>query len=707
LFFAICSTERGLYVMTNLRSLSDLFRAAMKLVAACAFATAIAGGVSAQTNTFPENGNAGIGTTSPSYPLTVNQTGNSVNTILGLANDSAGSSAQTAVGFFEGATQKFKFGMNSSTAAGYVGGANAFQLWHFLNAPIVFGTNSVERMRITGTGNVGIGTTGPTYRLHVFGNAGTAGTNLLITDSNTTTTAFDLENTSSGAKRWRLQSVGSAVAGRIGNFEFVETASDLKALVIQPGGNVGIGTTSPAQKLHVNGSTRFSNASSGFVFDFVPEPSTNDRILQFENASSLPGGGWAFRATDGIFNAVRLKINNDGKVGIGTTTPAYKLDVAGEIRSSSGGFRFPDGSVQTTAASGGGVTSVFGRTGAVVAATNDYTWAQINKTAANAGDLAAGTLLAARMPALTGDVTTSVGTVATTLSSTGVSAGSYTNANITVDAKGRITAASNGSGGPTAFSDITAGTNTVALVVGNGGSFGVSGTGTINATSLTNAANITSGTVPTARLASGTANNTTFLRGDNTWAAVTSSQWTTGTGNISYTAGNVGIGVTPNSSYKLDVAGNINSSGTITGNIINAKYQDLAEWVPSSEQLSSGTVVVLDTTKSNQVVSSGIAYDTRVAGVISAQPGITLGESGEGKVLVATTGRVRVKVDASRGPIQIGDLLVTSDVSGVAMKSEAVEFAGRKMHMPGTIIGKALEPLAKGSGEILVLLSLQ
>ena len=67
----------------------------------------------------------------------------------------------------------------------------------------------------------------------------------------------------------------------------------------------------------------------------------------------------------------------------------------------------------------------------------------------------------------------------------------------------------------------------------------------------------------------------------------------------------------------------------------------------------------------------------------------------------------RSKVDASRGPIQIGDLLVTSDVPGVAMKSEPIEFGGRKMHMPGTIIGKALEPLAKGRSEILVLLSLQ
>ena len=148
--------------------------------------------------------------------------------------------------------------------------------------------------------------------------------------------------------------------------------------------------------------------------------------------------------------------------------------------------------------------------------------------------------------------------------------------------------------------------------------------------------------------------------------------------------------------------GDINASG-----VIHAKYQDVAEWVPSSEQLAAGTVVVLDSTKSNQVTSSSVSYDTRVAGVVSEQPGIALGEKSDNKVLVATTGRVRVKVDASKAPIQIGDLLVTSDVPSVAMKSIPVEFAGRKMHMPGTIIGKALEPLEKGKGEILVLLSLQ
>lgn len=91
----------------------------------------------------------------------------------------------------------------------------------------------------------------------------------------------------------------------------------------------------------------------------------------------------------------------------------------------------------------------------------------------------------------------------------------------------------------------------------------------------------------------------------------------------SYFAGNLGIGIN-GSSYKLDVNGDTQISGNInltgTGNItatgtINAKYQDVAEWVPASGQLAAGTVVVLDAAKSNQVTSSSVSYDTRVAGV--------------------------------------------------------------------------------------------
>ena len=155
-------------------------------------------------------------------------------------------------------------------------------------------------------------------------------------------------------------------------------------------------------------------------------------------------------------------------------------------------------------------------------------------------------------------------------------------------------------------------------------------------------------------------------------------------------------------SGEFIINGNISATGAI-----NAKYQDMAEWVSASEAMPDGTVVVVDGDSDDGVEPSSGAYDTRVAGVVSAHPGIVLGTESADKAKIATTGRVKVRVDATRAPIRRGDLLVTSDKPGVAMKSEPISAGGVLIHRPGTVIGKALEPLASGQGEILVLLSLQ
>ncbi|HYI10063.1 MAG TPA: hypothetical protein VEK57_13470 [Thermoanaerobaculia bacterium] len=186
----------------------------------------------------------------------------------------------------------------------------------------------------------------------------------------------------------------------------------------------------------------------------------------------------------------------------------------------------------------------------------------------------------------------------------------------------------------------------------------------------------------------------------------------TGTGSMERmrirSTGEVVIGQSGNTGTKLTINGDVVANGSITGvRVFNAVYQDIAEWVPATEDMTPGTVVVLSPGNVNEVMPSGRPYDTSVAGVVSEQPGVLLGVGGASKEQIATTGRVKVRVDATAAPIRIGDLLVTSGASGTAMKSIPVALGDTQIHRPGTIVGKALEPLDSGTGEILVLLSLQ
>ena len=92
------------------------------------------------------------------------------------------------------------------------------------------------------------------------------------------------------------------------------------AMVVQPSGNVGVGTTDPAQKLDVAGNVRVRG--SGGVARIMNGDS--NEYLQFDaNDESIN------LASDG---STKLRIVKNGNTGIGTTDPAQKLDVAGNIR---------------------------------------------------------------------------------------------------------------------------------------------------------------------------------------------------------------------------------------------------------------------------------------------------------------------------------------------------------------------------------------
>jgi hypothetical protein len=197
-----------------------------------------------------------------------------------------------------------------------------------------------------------------------------------------------------------------------------------------------------------------------------------------------------------------------------------------------------------------------------------------------------------------------------------------------------------------------------------------------------------------------------FYDTDNTGWRFTFGKRVTGSGAyvpqmILMDSGAVTIGTTTPAGM-LHVAGDV----VVDGNI-GAKYQDVAEWVPTIARLTPGAVVIVDSGHTNRVQESDRAYDIRVVGVVSDRPGILLGEGGDDKVKVAHSGRVKVKVDATFGAIAAGDLLVSSSIPGYAMRSEPVKIGDANMHRPGTILGKALESLDSGQGEILVLLTLQ
>ena len=219
---------------------------------------------SATTTAFviDSNGRVGIGTTTPYAQLSV----------AGL----------TASGYYNADSAT----ATSTFSGGFTAGNNA--------ALVVNKAATANSLYINPSGNVGIGTAGPTAKLHVVGDINMINGDMIITNG---------RGIGWGAATERI--TGSQSANSLSLF-----TNNVNRLHINIDGNVGIGTTSPAAKLSVNAA---SNALGFYMAGYANTTADLFRI----STSTLTATSTAF------------VIDANGKVGIGTTSPSQQLSVQG------------------------------------------------------------------------------------------------------------------------------------------------------------------------------------------------------------------------------------------------------------------------------------------------------------------------------------------------------------------------------------------
>jgi hypothetical protein len=202
-------------------------------------------------NLFWDNTNKrlGIGTTSPTEILDISKNQNA-GTILGISNTNSGAGAYAEVKM---TSQAGSFSVGAESFASLGGAA---YLWNTANTDLIFATDSTERMRITSTGKVGIGTTTPDARLSL--GSGNGNKSLFIYEDGMD--AFGL-----GGANSEFRIFGAASGTNHLSFgKYVKSSNTFtEQMRISNAGNVGIGTTSPNEKLEVNGNIRLTGLNGG------------------------------------------------------------------------------------------------------------------------------------------------------------------------------------------------------------------------------------------------------------------------------------------------------------------------------------------------------------------------------------------------------------------------------------------------------------
>jgi hypothetical protein len=286
-------------------------------------------------------GNVGIGSTNPLALLSVG-TGGILDANVPV-QIGAESGALTYFGANKGSTYGALFGYRNNSG-GYTGG----EIRIVGNEPLRMLTNDTERLRIDNSGNVGIGTTSPTTKLSILQSSGSVREIADFMNSSrdrrlevvTDIAGDSISYTGINSREW-LSSNPMALALQTGG---------VNRLYITSGGNVGIGTSSPTQKLEIYQSDIQLDNGQGIMsrllgtntsVTLIRYSGTNSTLIGANSEIALGGSVFLQPASTGdVFATLdadtdldvgsgKLYVRGDnGNIGAGSSTPNWQLTLA-------------------------------------------------------------------------------------------------------------------------------------------------------------------------------------------------------------------------------------------------------------------------------------------------------------------------------------------------------------------------------------------
>jgi hypothetical protein len=213
-------------------------------------------------------------------------------------------------------------GIESSTGAVITGGSSAYAgvLGTIGATSLQLGANNAIRMTLNSSGQVGIGTTTPQGTLHLTG----ANANIVFEgDTTDTTDVTSIVSLTNGDLAFRTNKVNAAFSSSV-----------YTKLTIQKDGNVGIGTASPGGLLTLNATADTSLAlrvTQGEVFKaaFAVEGASPTYYTGSSSGDLVIASAGNIRIGSSASTGEKVFIDTStGSVGIGTTTPGARLEVA-------------------------------------------------------------------------------------------------------------------------------------------------------------------------------------------------------------------------------------------------------------------------------------------------------------------------------------------------------------------------------------------